>query len=281
MNHYPHHMGDFNNATRHLTRLERSIYRDLIELYYSTERMLPLDLTSVCRLILAHSNEEVTAVEQTLNEFFNETATGWYHIRCEEELEKYKSNASQKSLAGKASALKKAAKLQQALNTRSTDVEMPFNGTPTNQEPITNNHKPIKNNTTKILASIGVDGQLAQDFISLRKQKKAAITETAIKGICREASKANLTPMEAIQICCERGWAGFKAEWVMEQSKKSNNVQDARLEVARKIMGNTQNGNDRSVFDITETGTIESGRARIPKITNGIWESVDVEVAGD
>ena len=29
MNFYQHHIGDFNNATRHLTRLERSIYRDL------------------------------------------------------------------------------------------------------------------------------------------------------------------------------------------------------------------------------------------------------------
>lgn len=27
MNHYPHHIGDFNNATRHLTLIEDAIYR--------------------------------------------------------------------------------------------------------------------------------------------------------------------------------------------------------------------------------------------------------------
>ena len=30
MNYYPHHIGDFDYATRHLTRVERSIYRVLI-----------------------------------------------------------------------------------------------------------------------------------------------------------------------------------------------------------------------------------------------------------
>jgi uncharacterized protein YdaU (DUF1376 family) len=272
MNHYPHHIGDFNNATRHLTRLERSIYRDLIEFYYDIEGMLPLDTQVICRKVLARSNEEVTAVEQTLNEFFNETATGWYHVRCEEELDKYKSNASQKSLAGKASALKKAAKLQQALNTRSTDVEIPLNGTSTNQEPRTKNHKPIKNNIS-FLASLGVDETIAADWIALRKTKKAAVTQTAIDGVQREADKAGISLDAAMRICCERGWAGFKAEWIQEKNKNSGGVQDARLEVARQIMGDSQNGNDRSFIDITPECSIESDRASFPEVTYGIRES--------
>lgn len=141
MNHYPHHIGDFDRATRHLTRLERSIYRDLIELYYDTEARLPLDRAWLCRKILARSNEESTAVEQVLNEFFNETVSGWYHARCEEELDKYRANNSQKAQAGKASAAAKARKRQQALeregNGSSTGVEQTYNGTPTNQ-----NHQP-------------------------------------------------------------------------------------------------------------------------------------------
>lgn len=147
MNHYPHHIGDFDRATRHLTRIERSVYRDLIELYYDTEEQLTLDKQALCRKIIARSNEEATAVEQVLNEFFNETPTGWYHARCEAELDKYRANNSQKAQAGKASAAAKALKRQQALNARcnekSTDVETPLNVTSTNQEPITKNHKPL------------------------------------------------------------------------------------------------------------------------------------------
>ena len=43
MKHYPHHIRDFNQATRHLTRIERSVYRDLMDLYYDTELPLMLD----------------------------------------------------------------------------------------------------------------------------------------------------------------------------------------------------------------------------------------------
>ncbi len=143
MKHYPHHIGDFDKATRHLTRIERSVYRDLIDLYYDTEKPLTLDKAALCRRIIARTNEESTAVEQVLNEFFTETPTGWYHARCEQEIEAYQANTSQKAMAGKASAEAKRLKKLQALNGNSTPVEQPLNpvgtadnGTPTNQSTI-------------------------------------------------------------------------------------------------------------------------------------------------
>lgn len=144
MYHYPHHIGDFDKATRHLTRLERSTYRDLMDFYYETESQLPLDINFICRRILANSNEERTAVEQVLNEFFHKTPDGWYHKRCDAEIDKFHANISQKSAAGKASAEKRALKLQRAINGRSTDVQREVNGTPTNLEPRTYNQEPIK-----------------------------------------------------------------------------------------------------------------------------------------
>lgn len=141
MRHYPHHIGDFDKATRHLTRIERSVYRDLIELYYDTEKPLPLDVVYLCRKIIARTDEEVTAVQQALNEFFNETPDGWYHERCEAEIEAYRANMSQKAQAGRASAEARRQKRQHALNARSTGVGQPSNGTPTNQEPLTSNQE--------------------------------------------------------------------------------------------------------------------------------------------
>jgi uncharacterized protein YdaU (DUF1376 family) len=162
VNYYSHHIGDFDRATRHLTRIERSIYRDLLDVYYETEQPITLDLVKLKRKILANSEQESTAVEQVLNEFFTETPSGWFHSRCDEEILAYWSNNSQKSNAGKASAAARATRKQQALNGnltaaetnneqtfngRSTDVQRTFNGTPTNQEPITNNQEPITNIT--------------------------------------------------------------------------------------------------------------------------------------
>lgn len=154
MNYYKHHIGDFDKATRHLSRIERSIYRDLIELYYDTEKQLTLDRAALCRKIIANSNEEAAAVEQTLNEFFTETPTGWYHVRCEAEIEQYHNSTSQKAQAGKASALKRAANKQQSLNGSAAAVEQTLNGNSasversligraTNQEPLTINQEPV------------------------------------------------------------------------------------------------------------------------------------------
>ena len=60
----------------------------------------------------------------------------------------------------------------------------------------------------------GVDPKIVHDFKALRKAKRAAITETAVAGIRREADKAGMTLESAMAMCCERGWTGFKAEWV-------------------------------------------------------------------
>lgn len=143
MHYYPHNIGDFDKATRHLTRVERSVYRDLLDLYYDTEQPLPLDTEWICRRILANSNEDSTAVEQVLNEFFIKTPDSWFHIRCDAEIIHFKSNKSQKSAAGKASAAAKALRKQQALNGCLTDVQRRFNGTPTkqNQETETETNK--------------------------------------------------------------------------------------------------------------------------------------------
>lgn len=172
MNHYPHHIGDFDKATRHLTRIERSIYRDLIELYYDTETQLTLDISALCRKILARTDEEVTAVEQTLNEFFNETPIGWFHSRCETEIEKYRANASQKAQAGKASAAAKLLKALQAatavehpLNERATAVEHPLNGVSTNRKPLTVNQEPIKKHSSEY----SVEFELAWDAYPKRE----------------------------------------------------------------------------------------------------------------
>lgn len=127
MNYYPHHIGDFNSATRHLTRIERSVYRDLLDLYYDTEHPVVKDMDKLCRLIIARSNEERTAVEQVLNEFFTETDNGWFHDRCDEEISKYRAGLQAKSAAGKASAAKRLVKTQQNTNGEATGVERTLN----------------------------------------------------------------------------------------------------------------------------------------------------------
>lgn len=139
MNYYPHHIGDFNNATRHLTRIERSIYRDLIELYYDTEKPLIDDIELICRRILADDEIQIYAVQSILREYFILTDKGYENARCNEIIKEYKRNAKNKSKAGKASA--RARKLLKDKDiSSSTGVQQVFNRDKTdvrnqNQEP--------------------------------------------------------------------------------------------------------------------------------------------------
>jgi uncharacterized protein YdaU (DUF1376 family) len=209
VNFYPHHIGDFDRATRHLMRIERSIYRDLLDVYYDTEQQLTLELPILCRKIIARTSEEVTAVEQVLNEFFTKTPTGWYHERCEEEIEAYRSSTSQKSVAGKASAAARALKKQEALNGVATGVttdvttyvEQPNNGTPTNQEPRTINQEPEKTTTPPSgddvrQCPVGTLVNLYHELMPLNPQVKVinASRKSAIKARWLEASKLTAKP---------------------------------------------------------------------------------------
>lgn len=238
MRHYPHHIGDFDKATRHLTRIERSVYRDLLDLYYDTERALTLDLPALCRKTVARSNEEATAVQQVLNEFFTETPTGWYHDRCEAEIAAYHANTSQKAMAGKASAAAKLLKKQQALNGVSTHVEHPLNsvatvgnGESTNQstnQPI--NQEPKEAPRKRVTCPPDVDQQTWTDWQALRKAKRAPVTETVVNGARREADKAGMSLTDFLQVWCRRGSQGLEAAWLKPEERAKPSLSFAQQE---------------------------------------------------
>ncbi|MBN9426635.1 MAG: helix-turn-helix domain-containing protein, partial [Burkholderiales bacterium] len=58
-----------------------------------------------------------------------------------------------------------------------------------------------------------------RDFLAIRKAKRAPMTATALRGIEREAAKAGMSLAAALAECCERGWQGFNAGWVLDQRR--------------------------------------------------------------
>ena len=248
MRHYQHHIGDFDRATRHLTRIERSVYRDLIELYYDTEQPLPIDAAWLCRKIIARTDEESTAVEQTLNEFFSETPTGWYHDRCEAEIDSYRANMSQKAQAGRASAEARRLKRQQACNGRSTEVEQPGNGTPTNRKPLTVNHEPEdqeigttsappKSNKrgTRIADDWGPDEELTQWAKAKRPDLDLGETVEAFKDHWRAAAGAKGLKLD---------WPATFRNWVRSsfESRGKTNGQTRKLSLAERAEQHERDG---------------------------------------
>ncbi|QMV33395.1 hypothetical protein F1_00032 [Ralstonia phage Heva] len=73
----------------------------------------------------------------------------------------------------------------------------------------------------KALIAEGVPKQTAEDFLKIRKAKRAPLTQTALDAIRREAEAAAFSMAQAIETCCSRGWQGFKAEWVERDQGRS------------------------------------------------------------
>ena len=51
-------------------------------------------------------------------------------------------------------------------------------------------------------------------LLTHRKSKKAPLTGIALKGLLKEFDKSGLTYGECVSEMANRGWTGFKAEWV-------------------------------------------------------------------
>lgn len=82
------------------------------------------------------------------------------------------------------------------------------------------------------LIKIGVSEQVAADFIAVRRDKKATNTVTAFNAIRREILKANKPADTCIGYAVERGWKGFKSEWMDNAETPLNNAQQKQPSMA-------------------------------------------------
>lgn len=90
INYYEHHIGDYAQATAHLSFIEDAAYSRLIRKYYAEEKPLPADLKAVQRLVGARTKEERQAVSDILDEFFELEDDGWHNKRCDAEIARYR-----------------------------------------------------------------------------------------------------------------------------------------------------------------------------------------------
>lgn len=74
------------------------------------------------------------------------------------------------------------------------------------------------------LLTLGVPADIADDWLKVRKAKKATNTKTAFSSFLREVEKSGWGVTDAVSHCAEKDWKGFTAEWV----KNINPAQDAK-----------------------------------------------------
>ena len=204
MHYYQFNIGDYRAATAHLSNQEDLAYRRLLDMYYDTEKKIPLDTQWVAKRLRL----DCEVVKSVLQDMFKLTESGWHHGRCETVIDQYHAMAEKNRANGRLGGRKK--------NPVASDSQ-PIAKATINDKPITINHKPIKERATSVACPHDVSPQVWQDWLQLRKSKKASVTETVVKGARAEAGKLGWELERFLVEWCTRGSQGLKAEWVAEK----------------------------------------------------------------
>lgn len=94
---YKFHLGDYITHTTHLSDAEDLAYRRLLDLYYMSEKQIPINTESVSRKIRL----DLDITESVLGEFFEKTETGYFNHRCDAEIAKYQAQVANNRQLGK------------------------------------------------------------------------------------------------------------------------------------------------------------------------------------
>lgn len=135
MHYYQFNIGDYAKSTKHLDPIEDLIYRRLLDLAYDTEKPLLKDVNKIARLIGMKTHLEET--QAILDEFFKLTKNGYCQKRVQAEINKYHAKACSSRENGKKGGRPKKTQQVNLANPEETQPKA-------KQEPITTNHKPIK-----------------------------------------------------------------------------------------------------------------------------------------
>lgn len=173
MHYYQFNIGDYRRDTTHLSRLEHSIYRDLIDWYYLEEQPIPLETQSVSRRLRLATQEEANALKNVLTDFFEESDEGYRHSRIDDDIAKYRQDCEKNRANGMKGGRPKVAPIKEEnpVGSQSVTTGKPRLTEPkANQEPITKNQEPITKNQ--------------------RKDPSASAAEAELQAACREAWSA-------------------------------------------------------------------------------------------
>lgn len=154
------------------------------------------------------------------------------------------------------------AKLQDISNLRSTQVQLELNQSSTKRKEnkIKDNKREeniiIKEEKKEVLKKkqvfdfrnavlgLGVEKQTLDDWLIVRKQKKASNTETAFNRLVSQINKAKAygyTAEDCISVAAANSWQGFQADWIINMGEKkdapvsNNNPVDPNLLLINKV----------------------------------------------
>lgn len=200
------------------------VYRDWIEIF---EPLEDVEAGKLIKHFFRYVNDKKPEAPDRLTALLFD---GSLKPTLKRDLKKWHEIAGKRSEAGKISAEKR--KQQEATKTTSVKSVEQTSTNPTVKDNVivkVNDNvndilleKETKYNFKRSLIGLGVDPQIASDWMAVRQKKKATNTETAFKGLLLEIEKSKLPPNECIKIAVEMSWAGFKSEWINNKKNETS-----------------------------------------------------------
>lgn len=71
------------------------------------------------------------------------------------------------------------------------------------------------------LLELGAIESHIEDWFKVRISKRAQFTETALQAFLNECNKNNFPVTDAVRICAERSWQGFKYQWIINENQRN------------------------------------------------------------
>ena len=107
---------------------------------------------------------------------------------------------------------------EQKTTNKQKQIQKTINQQATNNKQEYKNEENINNipefNFFEELIKLGVENQVAKDWMVVRKTKKASNTETALNAIKKEISISGMSANDCIKHAVKRNWVGFESSWV-------------------------------------------------------------------
>ena len=148
MHWYPHHVGDYKQATSQLSILEDGAYRRILDAYYSTDANVDANALRLHRVCSAVSDAEKEAVDYVVATFFEVRDGKLYQERAHEEIGKWLSKSKKASKA----AIERWSKIH-ANADATAHANADANGD-ANHQPSTDNHQPSKKDIPQVASDI-------------------------------------------------------------------------------------------------------------------------------
>jgi uncharacterized protein YdaU (DUF1376 family) len=201
-------IGAYLADTMKLTTLQHGAYLLLLIAYWR-ERKALADDDEELRAITKLDRAEWKKVRPVLAKFFRVGDGVWWHKRVEAEIAQADERA--KKAAEKAGRAAQARWKKPQEQSTSNAPSMP-QALPEDMHEECPPPSPIPLTTFADSVPGGTE-QAAKDWLKVRKSHRAPLTESAWEGIVSEASKAGITPSEAVQVCARKDWRGFNHTW--------------------------------------------------------------------